>query len=442
MTVTETSLDTKRRSQWTTIPCSQTARNTVNPIRVVVDKMQRARIEWEESQKNHSFSVGGKPQSPISLSIGDPTVFGNFKTHPAVNEAVRKQLDGYRANGYAPCYGTPTARAAVARKFHTPDAPLTPDDIVLTSACSGALDMAIGCLADPGQNILVPLPGFPLYQTLAHSKGVIAREYRLLPERNWEVDLAHLESLINENTAAVIVNNPSNPCGSVFSYTHLLAILAVCERNHVPIIADEIYADIVFDSSATEGNIENRFYPIATLTQTLPILTVGGLAKQWLVPGWRMGWILIHDRQNLFSEVRKGLLALSTLILGPNTLVQMAIPDIFANVPSSFLQETITTLSEHARVCQQRLAQIPGLKVVMPRGAMYMMVGIQVGEFHDIDNDVDFASLLNLEESVEVLPGQCFNYPNYFRIVLTPPVDKLEEACHRLKRFCHRHHAP
>ncbi|KAJ1967578.1 hypothetical protein IWQ62_001770 [Dispira parvispora] len=440
MTITETPVNTKRRSQWSTIPSSQTARNTVNPIRAVVEKMQRARIEWEESQKSHSFSVRGKPQAPISLSIGDPTVFGNFKTHPAVNDAVLNQLNSYQANGYAPSYGIPTARAAVARKFHTPDAPLTPDDVILTSACSGALEMAIGSLADPGQNILVPLPGFPLYKTLAQSRGVDIREYRLLPERNWEVDLADFESLIDDNTAAVIINNPSNPCGSVFSRTHLLAILAVCERNHVPIIADEIYADIVFDSSATEGSIENVFYPISSLTQTVPILTVGGLAKQWLVPGWRMGWILIHDRQNLFSQVRKGLFALSTLILGPNTLIQAAIPDIFANVPSSFLQDTITTLSEHARVCQQRLAQIPGLKVVMPQGAMYMMVGLQMDEFRDIDNDVDFASRLNLEESVEVLPGQCFNYPNYFRIVLTPPVDKLEEACHRLERFCHHHH--
>jgi tyrosine aminotransferase len=108
--------------------------------------------------------------------------------------------------------------------------------------------------------------------------------------------LEHLESLIDGNTAGILVNNPSNPCGSVYSKEHLQAILKLAEKHHVPIVADEIYGDIVFKGS--------EFHSMASLTSTVPILAVGGIAKAFVVPGWRVGWILIHDRNNLFREVR------------------------------------------------------------------------------------------------------------------------------------------
>ncbi|KAJ1979859.1 hypothetical protein H4R33_005620 [Dimargaris cristalligena] len=474
MTVTSpTKAQTSASAAWSTIPTSSIARNTLNPIRVVVEKMQASRAAHT---KGGSSSLDGPTQTPISLSIGDPTVFGNFNTHPEVTKAVRKQLDSYRANGYGPSYGLPVAREALALKYSTPEAPLSANDVILTSSCSSALEMTVSCLADVGQNILIPRPGFSMYKTLALSKQLEAREYRLLPERQWEIDLDHFASLIDDRTAAVILNNPSNPCGSVFSRSHLEAILAICEHKRVPIISDEIYADMVFDCPSTEGvesedthsprttgttttannttvnntrtaattttttDTSNQFHALAQLTHTVPILTVGGLAKQWLVPGWRVGWILIHDRQQLFSQVRRGLEALSTLILGPNTVIQAAIPDIMTKVPPSFLADTIRRLSIHARACERRLSQIPGLQVVVPQGAMYMMIGLDIPNFTGIQDDVDFASRLNLEESVEVLPGQCFNYPNFFRIVLTPPVDKLEEACNRIARFCNRYY--
>jgi tyrosine aminotransferase len=117
----------------------------------------------------------------------------------------------------------------------------------------------------------------------------------LIPENNWEMDLAHLESLIDSNTACILLNNPSNPCGSVYSKEHLLKLLAIAEKHSLPVISDEIYADMVFS-----GHV---FHPLATLTKTVPILTCGGLAKKFLVPGWRVGWVLIHDRHGQFKQV-------------------------------------------------------------------------------------------------------------------------------------------
>lgn len=104
-----------------------------------------------------------------------------------------------------------------------------------------------------------------------------------------------MESLIDDKTACILVNNPSNPCGSVYSEQHLRDILALAEKHHLPIIADEIYCDLVFKG--------NQFYPMATLTKEVPILSVGGLAKKYLVPGWRVGWVTVHDRNGIFQEV-------------------------------------------------------------------------------------------------------------------------------------------
>ena len=115
---------------------------------------------------------------------------------------------------------------------------MTAEDVILSSGCSCALDIVISTLADNGKNLLVPRPGFPLYKTLSEGLGIHTREYNLLPDQDWQVDLAHMESLIDFNTAAIIVNSPSNPCGSVFSTTHLRQILKVAERHKVPIIGE------------------------------------------------------------------------------------------------------------------------------------------------------------------------------------------------------------
>ena len=136
---------------------------------------------------------------------------------------------------------------------------------------------------------------------------------------------------IDDRTKAILINNPSNPCGCVYSKEHLQSILAVAEKHQVPIIADEIYGNITFEG--------HQFHPVASLTSEVPVLSVGGIAKEFLVPGWRVGWILIHDRNDVFTEVRKGLMKLTQLIIGANTLVQSAMPAILTPEGASQKEE-------------------------------------------------------------------------------------------------------
>lgn len=139
--------------------------------------------------------------------------------------------------------------------------------------------------------------GFPLYTTLAASHDIETRLYDLLPEHNWEIDLAHMQSLIDEKTVGIVITNPSNPCGSVFSRRHLIDILNIAEKYYLPIIADEIYEKFVFPGV--------EYVALSAVSQNVPILSCGGLTKRFLVPGWRMGWIVIHDRNGVLVHIRK-----------------------------------------------------------------------------------------------------------------------------------------
>ena len=336
---------------------------------------------------------------------------------------------------------------------------------------------------------------------------------------------------MDENTAAIVINNPSNPCGSVFSRRHLLQILELAERHRLPIIADEIYDKFVFASelyeqakqdtiasdmssdgihseasrSGSESEAENRkpitkadmieaskvatdtngddkqvansydeydygdyvvfendqepdsadldeqtddggddyvpFISLSSLTDTVPILTCGGISKTCLIPGLRLGWIIINDKQNIFDQsVRNGLNRLTQRLMGPNSLVQGALNDILTNVPESFYRQTMDFIFRNAKLCYDRLKLVKGFQPFMPKGSMYLMVRFDPEAFPTIKGDLEFTSRLMNEESVLVLPGKCFDLSNYFRICLTVPTSVMDEALIRIKEFCERHY--
>ncbi|KAJ1504974.1 hypothetical protein HMI55_001791 [Coelomomyces lativittatus] len=183
------------------------------------------------------------------------------------------------------------------------------------------------------------------------------------------------------------------------------------------------------------------FYPLATFppSHRVPILTVGGLAKQFMVPGWRVGWILIHDPHELMSSVRQALFQLSAVLIGANTLIQSALPDILFSIPSSYHRDNNVKLQACANVALHELQGVPFFDVLPPQGAMYMMLRLHLSCFRDIHSDIDFIQKLMMEESVMCLPGKCFCAPDFIRIVTCISPEVMKEACSRIRSFCFNH---
>lgn len=162
------------------------------------------------------------------------------------------------------------------------------------------------------------------------------------PDQQWKVDLEDLENQIDDDTAAIVVINPSNPCGSVYNREHLQEIIDVAANNHVPIIADEIYEHFVFTG--------HESIAISSVSKEVPVLTCSGLTKRFLVPGWRVGWVIIHDRNNILGQdIRQAFTNLSNRLLGANTLIQRALPSILRDTPQSFFDEVVLFIEVSGR---------------------------------------------------------------------------------------------
>ena len=373
-------------------------------------------------------------KSLIPLSIGDPTVFGNLLPPATAIDALGKLVTDCKSNGYAPSTGITAAREAIVQRYsRNPAHPITANDVMICSGASGALHIAMDALLGAGDNILLPKPGFSLYATIAGYLNVEVRYYNLLPDRNWECDLAQMATLVNARTRAILINNPSNPNGSNFSRSHLLEIIEFARKAKLPLLSDEIYADMVFAGET--------FYPLASLSDDVPVIEIGGIAKQYVVPGWRIGWIVFHDRGGKLKDVQAGALRLTQVILGANTLCQALVPNLLLHTPASYYTTLNSTLAAQALFLSDQIRLIPGLQPIKPQGAMYLMVRILTEEFPEaLNDDVKFSSGLLVEEMLFVLPGSCFLANNFIRLVTCAPRAILEQAVQRLRSFCERHH--
>lgn len=413
-----------RRGGWSGVVAPATVLRTHNAIRDVLEALP--------SPKQLS-SANGKVVIP--LGQGDPSIFHFLKPPDSAELALINAIRSKKYNGYTHSAGSEDCRRAVAEYHSKGQATrLTVDDVIITVGCSQAIEFCIAALATPGSNILLPRPGFPLYETFCSYMGIKVRYYDLLPERNWEIDLDMLEVLADRNTVAMIVCNPSNPCGAAYSIDHLSKVVERAEHLRIPIIADEIYGHIVFE--------EQAFFPVASLTVKVPVLTVGGLSKRWMVPGWRLGWILISDPYGILAKGRvvEALMKLAQMTVNTSTIVQAAVPSILQNTPIEFFEKSLLLLQEGANLCCKRIRSIPGLECPSkPQGAMFIMVRIIMSMFIDLHDDVAFASALATEESVIVLPGTAFGTPSWMRLIFAAPLALLDEAWDRIEAFCERH---
>ncbi|KAH9312201.1 hypothetical protein KI387_027236, partial [Taxus chinensis] len=236
-------------------------------------------------------------KTKIPLGHGDPSPFDCFRTFSGAEDALIDSIRSTKYNGYAPATGLPETRRVIA-DYLSQGLPyrLSADDVYLTVGCTQAIDVALSVIGREGANILLPRPGFPYYEAVLAYKGIEARYYDLVPERDWEIDLGQVEAITDNNTAAMVIINPSNPCGVVFCHDHLSEVAETARRLRLLVISDEVYGHITFG--------ERPFIPMGSFASTVPVLTLGSISKKWMVPGWRLGWLATCDPHGILKKTQ------------------------------------------------------------------------------------------------------------------------------------------
>ncbi|XP_010272356.1 PREDICTED: probable aminotransferase TAT2 [Nelumbo nucifera] len=377
----------------------------------------------------------GDPRPMIRLGHGDPSLFPCFRTSQIAEDAIVEAVRSAKFNHYPPFVGMLPARRAVA-EYLSLDLPykLSPDDVFLTLGCTQAIEIALSVLACPGANILLPRPGFPLYEARAAFNHLEIRHYDLLPEKGWEVDIDSIENLADENTVAMVIINPGNPCGNVFTYQHLRKVSETAKKLGILVISDEVYGHLTF------GN--NPFVPMGVFGSIVPVLTLGSISKRWIVPGWRLGWLVTSDPNGMLKRTQivdciKVCLNISS---DPATFVQGALPQILGKTQEDFFKKIASILRQTSEICFEKIKEIDCITCPQrPEGSMFVMVKLNVSLLEDINDDIDFCYKLAKEESVIVLPGIAVGMKNWLRITFAVEPSSLEDAMGRIRSFCQRH---
>ena len=294
------------------------------------------------------------------LNIGDPITFG-FETPPHLVAAVERAMRNGQ-NGYAPSVGILPARESVVRECARRGMPTTPDRVVITSGTSEGIELALTALAESGDEVLVPVPTYPLYTAVLAKIGARAVFYRTDPTRGWLPDIDHVRSLVTPATRALVVIDPNNPTGATYSNDVRRELVDLADRHNFPLLADEVYADLAFDGPVPA---------LASLNPDAPVISFSSLSKAYLAPGWRAGWMAVGRNERLddvLSAVKK--LADGRLCTtGPMEHAIVAALDGDRSHQESFRK----ALRERAELTTRRLNAIDGITAVPPTAAFYSM---------------------------------------------------------------------
>jgi alanine-synthesizing transaminase len=294
------------------------------------------------------------------LNIGDPITFG-FQTPPHLIEAVERAMrDGH--NGYAPSVGILPAREAVAAECLRRGMPVTPDRVLITSGTSEGIELTLTAIAQDGDEVLVPVPTYPLYTAVLAKIGARAIFYRTDPARGWLPDLDHIRSLIGPATRALVVIDPNNPTGATYPATVRRELVDLADRHNVPLLADEVYADLAFDGPVPA---------LASLNPDAPVISFSSLSKAYLAPGWRAGWMAV-GRTDRLDDVLAAIKKLADGRLCSTGPMEHAIVAAL-NGDRSHQEMFRGALRERAELTTRRLNAIPGITAVAPTAAFYSM---------------------------------------------------------------------
>ncbi|CAO2819669.1 unnamed protein product [Amaranthus hypochondriacus] len=371
----------------------------------------------------------------LALAHGDPSIFPCFRTCPNAENAVVDALRSAQFHSYGTAVGLPSARKAVA-DYLSRDLPyeLSPNDVVLTVGCTQAIDITLSALASPGANILLPTPGYPYYDVYSSHIGLETRHFDLVPRNGWEVDLDAIVALADSNTVAMVLINPGNPCGNVFTYDHLHKVAQVARKLGILVISDEVYGHLTFGSKP--------FVSMGVFGNITPVITLGSLSKRWIVPGWRLGWLVTNDTHGILQKygVIDSIKRIVSISADPATFIQGALPQILEKTSKDFFTRVIDILRHDAELCFDKLKDIPGLICPhKPDGSMFVMVKLDLVQLEGIIDDIDFCIKLAKEETMIILPGVTLGAKNWLRITFALEPTALEDGLERLKAFCQRH---
>ncbi|RLN29680.1 hypothetical protein C2845_PM05G21920 [Panicum miliaceum] len=352
---------------------------------------------------------GRGPRSAAVLGSGEPTEAAALQARPlpltaattllsalisasgvsglvdAVGGDVSSRLNLSRASGgHGKPSCLPVSAVATYMSRYLPYE-LSTGDVVLTAFCNHGIEIMMAVLATPGANVLLPRPGYPLYEARAALSGLKFQHYDLLPENGWEVDIQGVKTLANENTIAMVIINPNNPSGAVYSSPHLAKIAETARELGIMVISDEVYEHFVFGSKP--------FVPMGVFGEIAPVVTLGGISKRWMVPGWKLCWIAMTDPKGVLrkKKIFESIIVYRGISVDPAAIVQ---------------------------------------------------IKLDMSCFCGIDDDIDFCCKLAKEESVVISPGSGLEMKNWLRIsmVVDPPL--LEDGLERVKSFCLRHVKP
>lgn len=366
----------------------------------------------------------------LYLNIGDPVKYG-FDTPPHIKDALKKAVDT-GLNYYSASEGVKELREAVAEKENSVNgAHIDPRNVVITQGISEAISFLMGAIINPGDEVLLPGPSYSPYMTFAKFFDGKPVTYRTIEDRGWAPDLTDLENKLTERTRLIVVINPSNPTGSLYSRNDLSRILEIAASHNIPVAADEIYDRIVYDGTFTS---------LASLAKETPVFGLNGFSKKYLMTGWRLGYLYLQDPGTEMKDVWDAVQRISRIRLCANTPTQYAGIEALRG-PQGHIAEMVSKLRRRRDLSWKRANDIPGLSATKPAGAFYLFPKIKaIGERWK--NDYDFVTQLLEETGVLLVHGSGFDPvygKDHFRAVFLPDESMLAEAFDAIESFMKTH---
>ncbi|HEP1835788.1 TPA: pyridoxal phosphate-dependent aminotransferase [Streptococcus suis] len=363
----------------------------------------------------------------LRLNTGNPAEFG----FTAPDEVIRDLIHNARkSEGYSNSKGIFSARKAIMqycqlKKFPNVDI----EDIYLGNGVSELIVMSMQGLLDNGDEVLVPMPDYPLWTAAVSLAGGKAVHYVCDEAAEWYPDLADMESKVTSRTKAIVLINPNNPTGALYPKEILEGIIDIARRHELIIFSDEIYDRMVFDGAV--------HIPIATLAPDLFVVTMNGLSKSHRICGFRVGWMILSGPKKHVKGYIEGLNMLSNMRLCSNVLAQQVVQTSLGGY-----QSVDELLMPGGRLYEQRefitnaINDIPGLSAVKPKAGLYVFPKID-REMYRVEDDEQFVLDFLKQEKVLLVHGRGFNWkdPDHFRIVYLPRVDELAEIQEKMSRF-------